>query len=64
MEEDSYDLAVDGDQIFTCIVHSSHYKYNLSYGQVDAVIDMKESFENIVICICSDVIVLNLKEKL
>ena len=42
MEEDSNDLAVDGDRVFTCLVHSSH-KYNLSYGQVDAEIDMDES---------------------
>ena len=42
MEEDSYDLAVDGDRDFTSLVHSSH-KYNLSYSQVDAEIDMDES---------------------
>ena len=42
MEEDSNDLAVDGDSVFTCLVHSSH-KYNLSYGQADAEIDMNES---------------------
>ena len=42
MEEDSYDLAVDGDRVFTCLVYSGH-KYNLRYGQVDAEIGVKES---------------------
>ena len=42
MEEDSYDLAVNRDRAFTCLVHSSN-KYNLSYGQVDAAIHMDES---------------------
>ena len=39
MEEDSNDLAVDGDRVITCLSYSSH-KYNLSYGQVYAEIHM------------------------
>ena len=39
MKEDSYDLAVDGDRVLTCLVHSGH-KYKLSYGQVYAEIHM------------------------
>ena len=42
MDEDSYDLAVDGDRFFTCLVHSNH-KYHLSCGQVDAEIHKDES---------------------
>ena len=37
VEENSYDLAVDRDKNFACLVHSGH-KYNLSYGQVEAEI--------------------------
>ena len=39
MEEDSNDLAIDGNRVATFLFYSSH-KYNLSYGQVDAEIHM------------------------
>ena len=39
MEEDSYDLAVDGDMVTCCLINTSH-KNDLSYPEVDAEVDM------------------------
>ena len=39
VEEDSYDLAVDGDMVTCCLINTSH-KDELSYPEADAEVDV------------------------
>ena len=39
MEEDSYDLAVDGDMVACCLINTSH-KDELGYPEADAEVDV------------------------
>ncbi len=42
MEEDSYDLTMDGDYTTTCRSIYTGYKDELSYSKTDAKVDVNE----------------------
>ncbi len=42
MEEDSYDLTMDGDNTTTCRSINTGYKDELSYSKADTEVDVNE----------------------